>query len=449
MWSKWINRQGVDLTTIEYIDLAFFELISKFTKDKGEHFFTTLENGEFNHYTNIDIDGMGKFYFKKYYSKPEQIKNCYRQGLRRIKVNDATVKAWQKKLVKISSNVLLNDALRDFERIFRQFNYEYSILPFVSIEAWQKGFEKVVLPSIPEKQKQLILNSINKPWKKTFLSLIKDSKASGKEKLKRSEFLRSWSIVWYQPISKDWIDNLKTKPQVHQKLLSQKRLINILNPSKEQLAYIAICPYIAFYKDWRDELRRKQIYSWSFLFDQIAAELGISKSGLGYLTLKEISQSLSSGKIDHKLIKNRSRKLVLITTKNNSVASIVIDNNTKKYLKIIKNIGEATDVKTVKGLPVYEGLVRGRVRLIANGESLEKIQKGEILVSNTTHPSYLFAMKKSAAIVTNEGGIVCHAAITAREMKKPCIVGTKIATKVFKDGDLVEVDANKGTVRKL
>ena len=59
------------------------------------------------------------------------------------------------------------------------------------------------------------------------------------------------------------------------------------------------------------------------------------------------------------------------------------------------------------------------------------------------------AMEKAAAFVTDEGGITCHAAIVAREMKKPCIIGTKIATKVLKDGDLVEVDAEKGIVRIL
>ena len=66
-----------------------------------------------------------------------------------------------------------------------------------------------------------------------------------------------------------------------------------------------------------------------------------------------------------------------------------------------------------------------------------------------THPKDIVLIGKSLAIVTDEGGILSHAAIIAREMKKPCIIGTKIATKVFKDGDLVEVDANKGVVRKI
>jgi pyruvate,water dikinase len=56
-------------------------------------------------------------------------------------------------------------------------------------------------------------------------------------------------------------------------------------------------------------------------------------------------------------------------------------------------------------------------------------------------------MEKAAAFITDEGGITCHAAIVSRELKKPCIIGTKIATQVLKDGDLVEVDANNGVVK--
>ena len=64
-----------------------------------------------------------------------------------------------------------------------------------------------------------------------------------------------------------------------------------------------------------------------------------------------------------------------------------------------------------------------------------------------TFPSFVVAMKKASAFVTDEGGITCHAAIIARELKKPCIIGTKNATQVLHDGDLVEVDANKGIVK--
>jgi pyruvate,water dikinase len=58
-------------------------------------------------------------------------------------------------------------------------------------------------------------------------------------------------------------------------------------------------------------------------------------------------------------------------------------------------------------------------------------------------------MRRAVAIITNEGGLLSHAAIMSREFGKPCIVGTKIATKVLKNGDMVEVDADKGIVRKI
>jgi pyruvate,water dikinase len=66
-----------------------------------------------------------------------------------------------------------------------------------------------------------------------------------------------------------------------------------------------------------------------------------------------------------------------------------------------------------------------------------------------TSPEFVPAMHRAIAIVTDEGGVLCHAAIVSREMEKPCIIGTKIATKSLKDGDFVEVDTKKGLVIKL
>jgi len=78
---------------------------------------------------------------------------------------------------------------------------------------------------------------------------------------------------------------------------------------------------------------------------------------------------------------------------------------------------------------------------------LGEIQQGEVLVTTMTSPEFVPAMHKAAAIVTDEGGVLCHAAIVAREMKKPCIIGTKIATKILKDGSLVEVNTKEGFVK--
>ena len=71
------------------------------------------------------------------------------------------------------------------------------------------------------------------------------------------------------------------------------------------------------------------------------------------------------------------------------------------------------------------------------------------MVSMATHPGLLPAMKKASAFITDAGGITSHAAIVAREMKKPCIIGTKIATKVLKDGDMIEIDTKSGDIKKI
>ena len=100
-----------------------------------------------------------------------------------------------------------------------------------------------------------------------------------------------------------------------------------------------------------------------------------------------------------------------------------------------------------------KGLVKGKVKVIPFSlkpeEYLSKFKEGEILVSTTTGPEMVIIMEKAAAIVTDEGGLMSHAAIVAREFNIPCVVGTKYATEVFKDGDMIEVNAHNGIVRKV
>lgn len=103
----------------------------------------------------------------------------------------------------------------------------------------------------------------------------------------------------------------------------------------------------------------------------------------------------------------------------------------------------------VKGTIAHKGVTQGAAKIILLVSELDKVKDGDILVTQMTFPNYITAMTRAVAFVTDEGGITCHAAIVAREMKKPGIIGTKIATKIFKDEDIIEVDANKGIVRKI
>jgi len=102
---------------------------------------------------------------------------------------------------------------------------------------------------------------------------------------------------------------------------------------------------------------------------------------------------------------------------------------------------------TIQGVTAYPGKVKGVVRVVLDPRHIKTFNQGDILVTGMTRPEYLTLMKKSAGFVTDAGGMLSHAAIVARELKKPCIVGTEIASKVLKDGDLVEVDATRGVVK--
>jgi len=105
------------------------------------------------------------------------------------------------------------------------------------------------------------------------------------------------------------------------------------------------------------------------------------------------------------------------------------------------------NVSLLKGTVANRGKAKGKVRLVFNQKDALSIEPGEVLVSPMTAVEFLTGIRNASAIVTDEGGIICHAAIVARELNKPCVVGTSNATQILKNGDYVEVDANKGIIK--
>jgi len=100
----------------------------------------------------------------------------------------------------------------------------------------------------------------------------------------------------------------------------------------------------------------------------------------------------------------------------------------------------------LKGLGASPGFSSGKVKIIKGLSELQKIQPGDIMVTKMTTPDMVPAMRRAAGIVTDEGGITCHAAIVSRELGIPAVVGTEEATKTLKDGQVITVDANHGYV---
>ncbi len=170
------------------------------------------------------------------------------------------------------------------------------------------------------------------------------------------------------------------------------------------------------------------------------------KSGLAeYLSNNELVKD----KIFLKSLQERAKRFVLVST--NHRIKIYSGLRADKY---INQLEQYSNTKMVEGVCGNRGVVKGTVFVVKNenlnlGSLPKGMRKGMVLILQNAWPEFNIYYSKASAIVTNEGGITSHGVVVAREFGIPCVVGTKIATKVFKTGDRVEVNATKGIVKIL
>jgi phosphohistidine swiveling domain-containing protein len=272
-------------------------------------------------------------------------------------------------------------------------------------------------------------------------------------KLSRKEFIKRWSwsycaLFEYRKLDDNIIDKALAEIKDAKKELDAlkkheaeekkryRKIYKTLNKDIKSMADTA--QQLIFIRDYRFEMVQRAMFNIMPLLFEIAKRLGISYKELIQMTPDEVKSG------DAKKILNEIHKRMK--------GFAVFRGNilTGKYLKLLADKFEKPiDAEAVKGVPAFPGIVRGTVKIVMTRDSIAKLKQGDILVADMTTPDYMIAIKKAAAIVTNIGGISSHSAIVARESKIPCIVNTGIATRVFKDGDYVEVDANKGIIRKI
>ena len=167
------------------------------------------------------------------------------------------------------------------------------------------------------------------------------------------------------------------------------------------------------------------------------------------LTLKEIENLDKNNKPPQKYSNRINQPKLIFPYKGSAKVKWLTPNEFKLLKKnIIRNKAKHKNTK-ITGRVAYTGLVEGKAKIVKNQKDLNNFKKGYILVAEKTQPSYVIAMKKATAIVTDIGGITSHAAIISRELNIPCIVATESATKLIKNDDLIRVNAEKGIVEIL
>jgi phosphohistidine swiveling domain-containing protein len=218
----------------------------------------------------------------------------------------------------------------------------------------------------------------------------------------------------------------------------------------EELRFIlTVSSELMYMKDWRKGAYQRSYLLMDAVMAEIGKRIGLSLKEMKYVTLDEVREIFEGDRDAWKArIAQRLEKCCTLTEHGvtNVYEGVECERLKKELLPKPKEVVETSEIK---GLVAYPGFVRARAKIVLTAEDMAKLGEGEILVSSSTNPDLIVAMKRAGAFVTDIGGITSHAAIVSRELKKPCIVGTKDATHLIKDGDMVEVDATKGIVRRL
>jgi len=230
--------------------------------------------------------------------------------------------------------------------------------------------------------------------------------------------------------------------------VKQERLEKQLGLNEEEKHWIQVARSFMFFKALRKDVVFQASCWTDGLIKEIAARLKLTPLQARHCTPREVEDALAGEwKPDARELDERVKHSFWLFDCHG--VQVFTGKQAGEFSTRIVEEEVKSDVGEVKGMPACVGKARGIVKIIVSASDMPKMREGDVLVSPATNPNILPAMKKAAAIVTDEGGITCHAAIVSRELGIPCVIGTKIATRVFKDGDVVEVDAARGIVKIL
>jgi len=244
-----------------------------------------------------------------------------------------------------------------------------------------------------------------------------------------------------QKALKDYLEkNEKRITEIHTK---KKQILEKYGFTAEETKLFDIGAEIVFIKYFRKGVFAESYYCMEFLLAEIGKRVGLKKNQVVNMFAEEVLAALKIGEFPGDIVDIRMTQSYMFSDKGRSYPLSI---NAKEYFKVK---GLDTQSKLIKGQTAYPGKVKGKVQIVNEPKDMAGFEEGNILVARSTNPALVPAMKKAAAIVTDIGGLTCHAAIVSRELKTPCIVGTKTATSLLKNGDMIEVDADKGTATKF
>ncbi len=254
------------------------------------------------------------------------------------------------------------------------------------------------------------------------------------QKLEASDFLKRFEEKTANPF---W----ETLPKERKALIKKYDLDAQTRQRLECIVDMAVL------RDYRKKFIQQANYFVIEFFHAVAKKLGIPVGNSDFVVpFAEYTQFLNKDANLLKELELRTKNGVWII----SYSGRKPDIETKRAKELLELVEKQLQGGSILyGSVANLGKAIGKAKIVLRQADFGKFEEGDILITGMTRPEFVPLMKKASAIITDEGGITCHAAIASRELNKPCIIGTQTATKTFKDGDLLEVNANHGIVKKL
>ncbi len=340
-------------------------------------------------------------------------------------------------------------------------NFDLDVFDVMFEDFYQEKIKELIDENITDEDFVYIVKELSVPAFKSFLAKEEIDILKTSLKDVKKLYNKYWWVAmgWENPHPRTldyYLNAVKKKNKRKLKRLEnqekktrkkRKEIIGKYKIKSEVNYWLKVLDEYTLLHDLRKEYQIKWMHSSNLLMAESAKRIKCSVNDLVWFRHKEVHEFLRGKKFDKTEANKRKKAICLLV----SGGSIKVWSGREAFQQHKEQIKEDNEkIKVVKGRSANSGKVIAVAKVCMGAkDALEKVKKGDVLITGMTLPEYVPAMKRASAIVTNEGGLTCHAAIISRELNIPCIVGTKIAMQVLKDGDLVEVDANKGVVKVI
>lgn len=463
-------RNVEHLMGVEFIHDLYNRHEPKINSIRFRNTITIWKDGIVNSYAPAhEWEKLSDFLGYQYYSLNsliiEQTKILYR---RKRKEFHAFIKLLEKTDLKSLPDIDIASLLINFQSIVLG---ELYVLNFVQIEhSLNAAIKKLIAELIPDKERveqifikliqteiptasqkeKMKLHSIARKWKilKKF-SLYKETMVDNDLKKHADKYGYLYSAYGESPRNfnefkstfMDYIENRQAPPKIaiFPRLLNKEvrqTLAKINNRKLDTLVTLIVSGGI--FRDTNKALLGMSVKYRFLILDEIARRGLEARGNLDFYLLSEIASLLcNSKKLEDTEISSRKKNGIVLTR----------SEGFREYAEDILPIDKVEEHKNIiRGQCASRGKCSGKCKIVLTKEDVNKVENGDIMVAIGTDFDLIEAMYRSAAVITEEGGILSHASVVCRELNKPCCIGVKDATRILRDNQILEVDATKGEV---